>query len=47
MSLTVSSKSSYVKAIKIFNNLPATLKVLDINRKSTKDKIKVWIKENV
>ena len=39
------SKNSYIKAIKIFNNLSANLKALV--RKSAKAKIKEWIKENI
>ena len=44
---TVSSKSSYIAAINIFNKLPLELKNLKVSKRILKVKIKTWICKNV
>lgn len=44
---TVSNKSNNIKAIKIYNQLPKELKNLDISKKSSNNKLKEWINDNI
>ena len=42
----ISTKSSYIKAINIFNNLPNENKTLGLRKKSNKKKLKDWVSKN-
>lgn len=42
---TISSKSSYIKAVSLFNSLTNTLKVL--KKENRRKRLKVWIRENI
>ena len=42
----ISTKSSYIKAINIFNKLPNENKTLDLRKKSNKKKLKDWVSKN-
>lgn len=44
---TVSNKNNYIKAIKIFYQLPNELKSLNITKRSTINKFKKWIVGNI
>lgn len=43
----VSNKNNYIKSIANFNILPNDLKILDIDKKINKIKIKEWISKNI
>ena len=43
----ISTKNSYMKALKTYNKLPSDLKTLDIKKYSHKNKLKIWIKTNI
>lgn len=43
----VSDKNSYYRAVKIFKKLDNVLKLLDIEKKSVKLKLKKWMNKNV
>ena len=43
----ISTKNSYMKALKTDNKLPSDLKTLDIKKYSYKSKLKIWIKTNI
>ena len=45
--LKASDKSSYIMAIKVFNDLPNDLKILDIRKVSNKIQLKKWILGNL
>lgn len=44
---TVSEKNNHIKSIKLFNQLPNDLKILDIEKIKNIKKIKEWIIENI
>ena len=43
----ISTKNSYMKALKTYNKLLSDLKTLDIMKYSHKNKLKTWIKTNI